>query len=95
MILLIAIKMKIEVNIKMAGLFFVRIIENSFEIDFSIVFITILLVDEMHQKDVGKIIKTKVILIQLEIIVLEHGSKIENKFLIISSCCGRSQLNMV
>jgi len=81
--LLMAIRLKMDVNIMIAGLFFCKMIENSLEINFSILLKMILFVEGILQKDVGRTISIRVILTQFVIIVLEHGSKIEKRFLII------------
>lgn len=83
--LLIAIKIKIEVNMMIADFFPCKIIKNSLEINNSILLRIVLFVVLMFQNEIGRKIRNRNILIQLEIIVLEDGSKIENKFLIIFS----------
>lgn len=76
-------KMKMDENRMIADFFSCRMIKNSLEINSSILFIIILFEVLVAQNEEGMIIKNSIILIQLGITVLDDGSKIENRFLII------------
>jgi hypothetical protein len=75
--------MKMDENRMIADFFSCRMIKNSLEINSSILFIIILFEVLVAQNEEGMIIKNSIILIQLGITVLDDGSKIENRFLII------------
>jgi len=89
------INVNIDVNKMVDEVFLCRITENSFEIIISILLKIILFVDLVLQKEKGMMVVNRNILTQFVIGVLDDGSKIENKFVIIFNFFGMMLVMLV